>query len=196
MPNNKRLGRRRFPSPCGEIKGQNPLVKSLAHSTPSSGFRPLAGKLRAKTPRGQFAAAIPVQFPSPCGEIKGQNRYSLSQEGTDHMFPSPCGEIKGQNKRSFSSWSGTTCGFRPLAGKLRAKTANGEVLAATEHNSFPSPCGEIKGQNQCIASTTRRSARSFRPLAGKLRAKTLTQLIGEQVVPRFPSPCGEIKGQN
>ena len=37
------------------------------------GFRPLAGKLRAKTPFGQEFAVPLIPFPSPCGEIKGQN---------------------------------------------------------------------------------------------------------------------------
>ena len=41
-------------------------------------------------------------------------------------------------------------GFRPLAGKLRAKT--GVVGAGTcRVDGFPSPCGEIKGQNIILA---------------------------------------------
>ena len=36
-------------------------------------FRPLAGKLRAKTPDVQLICVIAFRFPSPCGEIKGQN---------------------------------------------------------------------------------------------------------------------------
>ena len=64
-------------------------------------FRPLAGKLRAKTTT-VFACII---------------------FGHDYSFPSPCGEIKGQNLTHITRCRGTYfANFRPLAGKLRAKT--------------------------------------------------------------------------
>ena len=61
-------------------------------------------------------------------------------------------------------------GFRPLAVKLRAKTAE-RLDDVEEFLSFPSPCGEIKGQNGFLE-------------------------IADECWDQFPSPCGEIKGQN
>ena len=139
-----------FPSPCGEIKGQNPWgIGGFLH--PIGSFRPLAGKLRAKTPfeSDEFLDFL-TEFPSPCGEIKGQN--SIREFNCNSLFipafPSPCGEIKGQNLQS-PPWA-LSCrfSFRPLAGKLRAKT--------------------MPDRHPAVAGVRA----SFRPLAGKLRAKT------------------------
>ena len=81
-------------------------------------------------------------------------------------FPSPCGEIKGQN--IFSSklmCQGCTC-FRPLAGKLRAKTWKHCPEMPSKLALFPSPCGEIKGQNDLSDSRLSQSAIVSVPLRG------------------------------
>ena len=63
------------------------------------------------------------------------------------------------------NWFGP--GFRPLAGKLRAKThILYKVDQAISPPSFPSPCGEIKGQN-LISVIPRASSNSVSvPLRG------------------------------
>ena len=136
-------------------------------------FRPLAGKLRAKTTAVHCVDDQVIWFPSPCGEIKGQNRsWPALNCTTASCFRPLAGKLRAKTARTDEVPPWFDCrGFRPLAGKLRAKTLS---CGADGHTRpwFPSPCGEIKGQNDMLRLPARERPGSFRPLAGKLRAKT------------------------
>ena len=111
-----------FPSPCGEIKGQNLHLGIFLFGAPLSCFRPLAGKLRAKTVLVRPWRRTARRFRPLAGKLRAK---------TSTRVP----------------WMRGTSRFRPLAGKLRAKTSFSTGQGRRLFLWFPSPCGEIKGQN-------------------------------------------------
>ena len=87
-----------FPSPCGEIKGQN-FGEVFAHGFPQCMFPSPCGEIKGQNKMIENLKKKLERFPSPCGEIKGQNDWEprVKVMVNSMLFPSPCGEIKGQN---------------------------------------------------------------------------------------------------